>query len=184
MPQHEDANLRRLIDITQSLSSEQDKWRLLERILSESLAITGADGGTLYLLQSDDEGQWLEYGILHNRSLGLVQVNRSGGDSALMPIPLYDLHSGAANHHNIATHCALIRRPINIEDAYDAGRFDISGIRAFDELFDYRTRSMLTLPLQNHTGQVMGVMQLVNAMAPDSTEVVPFAEPALSVVQA
>lgn len=184
MPHNQDATLRRLIDITQSLSSEQDKWRLLERILAESLALTHADGGTLYLLQNDSEGQWLEYGILHNRSLGLVQINRSGGDSALMPIPVYDLHTGAANHQNIATHCALTHRTINISDAYEASQFDISGIRAFDELFDYRTRSMLTLPLQNHAGQVIGVMQLVNAMAPDTTGVVPFTDPALSIVQA
>lgn len=183
MSAHPDATLRRLIDISQSLSSEQDKWRLLERILKEGMALTGADGGTLYLLQKDSEGQWLEYSILYNRSLGLAQVNRNG-DSALMPIPLYDLHTGTANHHNIATHCALIRNTINLQDAYDASQFDISGIRAFDELFDYRTRSMLTLPLQNHAGQVMGVLQLINAMAADSIDVQPFAEPALSIVQA
>lgn len=182
MPSSHDATLWRLIDITQSLSSEQDKWRLLERILDESLNITHADGGTLYLLTRDNEGQWLEYGIIRNRSLGIAQVNRSGDDSALMPIPLYDLHTGAGNHQNIATHCALTRTAINIADAYEAGQFDISGIREFDDLFDYRTCSMLTLPLQNHAGQVMGVLQLVNAKTGET--VVPFSEDSVGIVQA
>lgn len=183
-PSHDahDATLWRLIDITQSLSSEQDKWRLLDRILGESLNITHADGGTLYLLHHDAEGHWLEYGIVRNRSLGIAQINRSGDDSALMPIPVYNLHTGAANHQNIATHCAVTRNVINIADAYEASQFDISGIREFDDLFDYRTRSMLTLPLQNHAGQVMGVLQLVNAMS--GNQVVPFSEPVVGIVQA
>lgn len=179
-----DTALWRLLDIARALSSEPDKWQLLERILTESLDITHAEGGTLYLVQTDTEGQWLEYGIVRNRHLGIAQVNRSGDDSALMPIPLYDLHNGQPNHHNIATHCAITGRIINLDDVYQAHPFDISGIRAFDDLFDYRTCSLLTLPLQNQAGQVIGVLQLVNARDETAAQVTPFAAPALEIVQA
>ena len=80
--------LWRLIDIAKSLSTEKDPWRLLDRILTESLTITGCDGGTLYLLQEDDDGTWLNYAILHNNSLNIAQTSRDGQDSALMPVPV------------------------------------------------------------------------------------------------
>lgn len=176
--------LWRLIDIAKSLSTEKDPWRLLDRILTESLTITGCDGGTLYLLQEDDDGTWLNYAILHNHSLNIAQSSRDGQDSALMPVPVYDRKSGEPNHHNIAAHCALSQTTIKIDDAQQEKRFDVSGIRSFDELFDYHTRSILTVPLLNKEGASIGVIQLVNARNPIGSMVQPFTPQDVNVVQA
>lgn len=183
MSTNQDSQLWRLIDITKSLSTEKDKWRLLDRILTESQHIAQCDGGTLYLLHTDSEGSWLEYGIVRNQSLKIRQINRDRGDSALMPIPLYDPKTGTPNHRNIAAHCALSGTAVTIDDAYQDSQFDSAGIRAFDELFDYRTQSVLTLPLLDHAGQVIGVLQLINAHGEDGT-VAPFSPDKINYVQA
>lgn len=176
--------LWRLIDIAKSLSTEKDPWRLLDRILVESLNITGCDGGTLYLLQQDDDGTWLNYAILLNHTLNISQTNRDSQESAMMPIPVYDRKTGEPNHHNIAAHCALTQTTIKIDDAQQEKRFDVSGIRSFDELFDYRTRSILTVPLLNRTGTTVGVIQLINARSPIGGMVQPFTAQDVNVIQA
>lgn len=176
--------LWRLIDIAKSLSTEKDPWRLLDKILTESLTITGCDGGTLYLLQEDEDGTWLNYAILHNHSLNIAQTSRDRQDSALMPVPVFDHKTGEPNHHNIAAHCAITQTTIKIDDAHQEKRFDVSGIRSFDELFDYHTRSILTVPLLNRTGASIGVIQLVNARNPIGSMVQPFTPQDVNVVQA
>lgn len=176
--------LWRLIDIAKSLSTEKDPWRLLDRILTESLTITGCDGGTLYLLQEDEEGTWLNYAILHNHSLNIAQTSRDGQESALMPVSVYDRKSGEPNHHNIAAHCALSQTTIKIDDVQQEKRFDVSGIKSFDDLFDYHTRSILTVPLLNKDGASIGVIQLVNARNPIGNVVQPFTPQDVNVVQA
>lgn len=56
-----------------------------------------------------------------------------------------------------------MRRTINIEDAYAAEGFDFSGTRRIDAQTGYRSQSFLTVPMKDHDGQVVGVLQLINA---------------------
>lgn len=156
------------------LSGEPNTGRLLERILSEAQGITHADGGTLYLLRDEEEGQErLEFALVRNDSLGIRQGG-SGGDGISLPsIPLRG-DDGSENHHHIAAHVALTGDIINIPDAYESRDFDFSGTKAFDEANDYRSISFLTIPLMNHQNEVIGVLQLVNARHPETGEIIPF----------
>ena len=52
---------------------------------------------------------------------------------------------------------------LNIADAYEAEGFDFSGTRAFDARTGYRSKSFLTIPLEGKEGQIIGVLQLINA---------------------
>ena len=72
---------------------------------------------------------------------------------------------GAPNHRSVVAHCVHSRRPVRLDDAYVAEGFDFAGARAFDAARHYRSRSFLTVPMLDHTGQVIGVLQLVNARA-------------------
>jgi len=54
--------------------------------------------------------------------------------------------------------CARSRELINVRDCYSDARFDPST----DKRTGYRTRCMLTLPLVDHKGVLVGVMQLLN----------------------
>ncbi len=54
--------------------------------------------------------------------------------------------------------CARTRQIINVPDCYADARFDAST----DKRTGYRTRCLLTLPLVDHKGVLVGVMQLLN----------------------
>ncbi len=152
-----------------ALSSESDRGRLLERILLGAKRITGADGGTLYSLV---DGQRLRFDILHNDSLALDQGGPDAPPCQLPDVPLYR-EDGSPNHASVVAHAVLSGRTINLPDAYVADGFDFSGTRAFDARTGYRSRSMLTVPMRDHEGQIIGVLQLLNATTADGA-IVPF----------
>ena len=54
--------------------------------------------------------------------------------------------------------------------------FDFTGTRNFDERTGYRSQSFLTVPMKNHEGEIIGVLQLINAHMPTHDVVVPFSE--------
>ena len=151
----------RLIQVAQRIVAQRDVTRLCETILEEAQALTGADGGTLYLLEGRDEASRLEFAIVRNRSLGLRLGGSSGGPINYPDIPLYQ--DGQPNHAHIAAQAGISGAPINIADAYDAEGFDFSGTRAFDSQFGYHSTSILAVPLKTDFGELVAVMQLLNA---------------------
>ena len=64
---------------------------------------------------------------------------------------------------------------MNIADAYTAEGFDFSGTRNFDKRTGYRSNSFLTVPMKNHEGEIIGVLQLLNANDPETGRVTPSA---------
>ncbi len=155
-----------------ALSAEANPQRLLEMILEEARQLSFADGGTLYLRSNDDQ---LKFEIVRNDSLGIALGGTTGKPAELPPIPLFDQETGRPNRHNVASAAAVMKRPIDIPDAYDAEGFDFSGTKKFDERNGYRSKSFLTIPLINGRDRVIGVLQLLNAQDPETGEVIPFA---------
>jgi HD-GYP domain-containing protein (c-di-GMP phosphodiesterase class II) len=75
----------------------------------------------------------------------------------------------------VAAYAAHSGHSVNIEDVYDKDDgFNFSGMRAFDAHYGYHSQSFLTVPMQDHMGELVGVLQLVNAFDPDSGAVVAF----------
>jgi len=157
-----------------TLSGEPNTNRLLERILREAQAMTHADGGTLYLLREVNGQSQLEFALMRNDSLGIA-LGGAGSPIELPPI-LLRLPDGRENHHHVAAHTALTRQVINIADAYNSQEFDFSGTKSFDQSNGYRSTSFLTIPLLNHTNDVIGILQLVNATHPKTGQVIAFSE--------
>ena len=154
-----------------ALSAEKNQDRLVEMILIEAKRLCLADGGTLYLRTEEDR---LVFAIMRTDSLGISLGGTDGGPISLPPIPLIDPKTGAPNHSNVATYAALEKRSINVADAYDHEGFDFSGTKAFDRLNNYRSTSLLTIPLVNNEDRVIAVLQLLNARDAASGEVIPF----------
>jgi len=171
---------RRLIEIGIALSAERNHNRLLERILLGAKELCHADAGTLYLRT---EEATLKFEILRTDSLAIALGGTTGKPITFPPLALYDAQ-GAPNHRNVATHAALTGETVNIDDAYVAEGFDFSGTRKFDAGTGYRSRSFLTVPMKNHDGDVIGVLQLINAKDPASGTVVPFGGAQVPLVEA
>lgn len=162
-------SLEYLNEVGVALSQEKDLTRLLQNILVAAKNLTNADGGTLYRLVDDK----LQFEIVMTDSLGIRMGGTSGVAIPFYPIPLHDA-AGNPNNNMIAAYAALTHKTVNIADAYTAEGFDFSGTRNFDKKTGYRSRSFLTMPMKNHEGEVIGVLQLINARDPESGEVVAF----------
>ena len=74
----------------------------------------------------------------------------------------------------VAAYAAIHDKTVNISDAYTEAGFDFSGTRRFDEWTGYRSQSFLTVPMKNHEGEIIGVLQLINAQDEDNRSVKPF----------
>src|SRR6266850_1584079 len=161
--------LDQLNAIGASLSAERDINRLLEAILTAAKTITRADGGTLYRLT---EEKTLRFEIVRTSSLKYYLGGTTGNPVPFYPIQLYK--DGKPNQTMVAAHAALTGKTVNIADAYTAEGFDFAGTRAFDAKTGYRSKSFLTVPMRNHEGEAIGVLQLINAQDPHSGEIVAF----------
>ena len=161
--------LDQLNAIGASLSAERDINRLLEAILTAAKTITRADGGTLYRLT---EEKTLRFEIVRTSSLKYYLGGTTGNPVPFYPIQLYK--DGKPNQTMVAAQAALTGNTINIADAYTAEGFDFTGTRAFDAKTGYRSKSFLTVPMRNHEGETIGVLQLINAQDPRNGEIVAF----------
>jgi len=139
-----------ILNIGIALSTQKDHNQILAMIVSEARRITRADAGTLYLL----EGDHLLFKITQNDSMKLFK----GGMGEHINLPPVILCP-----ENVSAYVAMNKQIVNIPDVYKAEGFDFSGPKEYDQITGYRTISMLVIPLENHEGQVIGVLQLLNA---------------------
>ncbi len=156
-----DTTTEKLIDIAISLSSEINLNRLLEKIVCELRTIFKADGGSLYLR----EGNRLRFEIAQNDTLKRLK----GKD-----YQLFKSYEIPINESSIAGYIALTGTSLNIPNVYQLSsdlpyHFDTS----FDKRNNYQTQSLLALPLKDAKGEVVGVLQLINAQD-EGGQVIPF----------
>jgi len=158
----------RIIAVAVKIAGEADVHRLCSTLLSEAQSITGAQGGTLYLVSENEQKQdtALDFVIVRNSILN-IDTDKSN----LPPLPLF-INDGEPNLKNVACHAYHRGERINIEDVYASEGFDFSGTKRFDESTGFNSKSFLTVPLIADTGRVLGVFQLLNAT--DHGQVVSF----------
>lgn len=145
--------LARLNRIGIALTGERDLKRLLALILQEARHFTGAEAGSLYVMES----RGLRFAVSQNDALasrGGRQDWASAYQDQLLP-----LTTGS-----MAGYVALTGNIINLDDAYQvpdtcAYRFNPE----FDLQNQYCTRSMLVVPMREPRGNIIGVLQLINA---------------------
>jgi HD-GYP domain-containing protein (c-di-GMP phosphodiesterase class II) len=142
--------LGELIEIAKAISTEREIRKLLDLILEKSRFITGADAGSIYVVEGDDPDptrRMLRFKLSHNDSVAF--------DSREFTMPI--------GVRSMAGYVALHRGPLNIADVYDLPPMSPYGFdRSFDQKIGYRTKSMLCAPLIARGGDIVGVIQLIN----------------------
>jgi HD-GYP domain-containing protein (c-di-GMP phosphodiesterase class II) len=141
--------LGELIEIARAIENERDIDKLLGLILEKSRFITGADAGSIYVVETvaATGREQLRFKLSQNDSVKF--------DSREFTMPL--------NARSMAGAAALRREAINITDVYDLPADSPFGFdRSFDEKTGYRTKSVLCAPLVSRNSEVIGVVQLIN----------------------
>jgi len=122
-------------EISRALSSALELDRLLALIMEKVTLLMEADRSTLYLLTPDKKQLWAK--IFQGDDFEEFRLNVGEG---------------------IAGWVAASGDVVNIPDAYTDKRFQ----PAVDLKSGYRTRSILCAPMRDSTGNVVGVLQVLN----------------------
>jgi len=162
---HAGWELEELNRIGVALSETRDVERLLTLILGKAREITGADAGSLYLVElagvNAAHGQPPEVGGTNgSEKTRQLRFRLTQNDSVQFP---YTEHTLPITESSMAGYCALHGEVIELADAYRMPKsrsFHFNS--SFDEQAGYRTRSLITLPMKNGKGEVLGVLQLIN----------------------
>ena len=153
-----------------ALSAEKNFSNLLEQILAGAKKITNADGGTLYLLNEDKN---LEMVVVQTDSLNIHLGGKTDKPISFKPVSLYN-EDGSSNLNMVVTRAVIEDKTINIDDAYNTEGYDFSGTYEFDQSTGYHSKSFLAVPMKNHENDVIGVLQLINAKALGTENIISF----------
>ncbi|MDP9268146.1 MAG: SpoIIE family protein phosphatase [Acidobacteriota bacterium] len=126
-----------LFEATRLLNSTLDLAELLDLILKIARTEVKADRGTVFLVDPQKKELW--------------SIVASGLQNQEIRLPFGKGVAGRVGETGEA---------VNIDDAYNLPYFD----RSFDTKTGYRTKSLLCLPIRHHTGEIVGVIQLLNAV--------------------
>jgi HD-GYP domain-containing protein (c-di-GMP phosphodiesterase class II) len=141
-----------LIRLGIELNEVRDVDELMERILFRARRFLNADAGSIMIKEKDNL-------VISHSQNDTIQDSLPEGEKLV-----YQLFRIRVTASSIAGFCALTGKILNIEDAYNipAGvsyRFN----HAYDDLTNYRTVSVLAVPLITITNEVIGVMEIINA---------------------
>lgn len=157
---NEKEKIELITQISLDINEVKDIDLLLERILTSARRIFNADAGSIYL----KEGDQLKFSYSQNKTL---QKRLDPGKKLI-----YNTFSMPVNNDSIAGYVAKNRKIVNIPDVYEISdlvpyTFDSD----YDIISDYRTCSMLTVPMRNQHGDVLGVMQVINALTDEGNKI-------------
>jgi len=146
-------SMERLNEVGRALASEQNLDRLLELILTHGRSLLRAEAGSIYLVMDGAAGKELLFAHTQNAKVDLP----------------YHRFRMAVAMDTMAGFTALTGETLNIPDVYRIPpeapyRFNSS----FDRQAGYHSTSMLVVPLTDHEGQVLGVLQFINRLEEDA----------------
>lgn len=147
---------RELASIGRALQSEPDPAAALDRLLTDARRLTGAEAGTLFMRDQDV----LRFVIVQNdfleRRVGNMEMRRS---LQTLPLPI--------TQNSLAGYVAITGEILNIPDV-DRIPPDRPYIynSAVDIRNDYKTHSVLSVPIRDHARNTLGVLQLINPLGP------------------
>jgi putative two-component system response regulator len=151
-----------LLSVGIALSSVHDLQKLLDLILLEARRLTQADAGTLYLVK----GNLLIFRVSQCQSLS----ERLGEERMRQ---LYQSFEMPVSPESIAGYSALTRKVLNIPDVKQiAPEASYHYNPSWDQKAGYDSHSMMAVPMLNREGEVVGILQLINAMS--DGRVIPF----------
>ena len=163
MPLDHTRLLAELIQIGIALTNERDLGALLERIVAEARRFTRAEAGTLFLR----EGDLLRFAVVQNDEMAKRYGEREMQRRlTIEPVTL--------DRPSLAGFVAQSGQVINLADVYEVptgSQFTFNW--RYDARTNYRTKSVLVVPLQDPSGYVLGVLQLINALDLEN-QVIPF----------
>lgn len=137
-----------LLEIGRALSSERDLPTLQRLIVRKARELTDSDAGSLFVIEEHDNQKRLRFAV----------AQTGPADDGVLMDALLPLSTTS-----IAGYVAVTGESLRIDDAYmipESAPFRFN--RGFDDKNNYRTKSILCVPMRNLNGHVIGAIQLIN----------------------
>ncbi len=150
-----DSNImvNKLIEVNSAVANIRDIDILLETILTKAREISKADAGSIYKREKSN----LHFRIAQNDTL---QKNLPKGKKLT-----YSTFSLDIDNSTIAGYVANTGKILKIDDVYNIpNSLPYHFGKKFDELSNYITKSMLTIPLKTIHGHTVGVLQIIKML--------------------
>ncbi|TNE43887.1 MAG: GAF domain-containing sensor histidine kinase [Deltaproteobacteria bacterium] len=128
--------LQAVFEIGHTLSSTQDPEEILSLLLDKITELLEAERSSLFLVDYDSGEVW-------------SKLLQGEGKNATIRLPV---------GKGIVGWVAQTGETVNIRDAYNDERFNSD----FDKKNGFRTHNLLTMPLCNQQGNIIGVIQVLN----------------------
>ncbi len=155
---------KELLNIGIALSSVHDLDKLLDMILSEAQKLTNADSGSIYLVEGDK--------LIFKTSRSNTYFKRWGEKKTREIFKSFEM---PITKQSIAGYVALTCQPLNIPDVQSIPQnSEFHYNPTIDKKYDYKTVSMLVIPMLNRDNKIIGVLQLINSLQDD--KIVPFTD--------
>ncbi len=139
-----------------ALSAEKDLDKLLGMVLKEGRGLGKCEGASLYLIEKNKLGE-------PELVFKLTQNSKVSFDFQEMRFPL--------TSRSLAGYVALNGEILNIADVYDLDEsLPYSFDKSFDQKINYRSKELLVLPMKNHKGNIIGVLQFVNTFGKNTSQ--------------
>ena len=144
-------DLHAILNTIQDLNTYKDIDGILDKLLFEARKATRADAGSIFLVEKNK----LKFRYIQNDTL----FDGMGGQAEH-----YSNFSIPLDASSIAGYAAMTGKTIQIENAYAIPKdLPYTFNPSFDEKNNYKTISILAIPLKAMESQLVGVMQLINA---------------------
>lgn len=156
--------LQQVIDFSLQVNQIEDVDLLLEKILSAARKLVHADAGYIYVIEGDR---------LHCRHIQNDTVDEQLAPGKKMIFPPFFL---PIDESTVTGYVASTGETLNILDiALLSDEASYAFVDWFDRIVYYETGSILSIALRNNHNELIGVMNLVNALN-DVQDVVPFSD--------
>ena len=130
--------LKLLVSFGTRISTEIRLDRLLGSIAEQITQILGVGRCIIFLIDEEKQELWSK--IAQGKGLAYTEIR--------MPLVT----------NGVISQVATTGETINLQNAYEDPRFSM----AVDMVTDFRTHSLLAIPLKNNAGKVLGVFQVAN----------------------
>ncbi|KPA16116.1 metal dependent phosphohydrolase with GAF sensor [Candidatus Magnetomorum sp. HK-1] len=162
----ESEKINALIILGIQLIQVNDLDILMQKILSEARRFMNADAGSIYLRKDNV----LKFSYTQNDTL----KNRLPPDESL----IYTTFTIPIDKNSLAGYVAKTGHTLCIPDVYlISSNEPYQFTQEMDEISGYRSKSVVTVPLQNSKGNNIGILQVINAKD-KSGQVIPFTKEA------
>lgn len=156
---HLQSEVMEFYEIGKALSSEKNTLKLFEMIINSSINLTCSDAATMYLIIDKATERWssISNNLIDNKLLKFVIAkNRS------MEIDLQEVITPISKE-SIFGYSIISGNSLRINDAYSISpTMEYQHNKSYDLEAGYRTKSILSIPMKNNDGKILGVIQLIN----------------------